>query len=44
MTSGEQQILNMLMQLNSTVLKVVRLLESMKENGVKVITQESVVP
>ncbi len=41
MTDGEQQILNMLMQINSLVLK---LLIEIKENGVKVRTQESHAP
>ena len=44
MTDGEQQILNMLMQLNSTMLKVAKLLMYMKENGVNVRTQESHAP
>lgn len=44
MTDGEQQILNMLMQLNSTMLKVAQLLAYMKENGVHARTQESHTP
>lgn len=41
MTDGEQQILNMLMQLNSGLTKILFLLAKMQSVGVNVRTQES---
>lgn len=41
MTDGEQQIMNMLVQLNGTMRTVAILLKSIKEKGIPVVTQES---
>jgi hypothetical protein len=41
MTDGEQQLLNMMMQLNNTMRTVAILLKNIKEKGIPVVTQES---
>lgn len=44
MTDGDQAILNMLMQINNSLVKMMMLLVKMKEDGVNVRTQESHAP
>lgn len=44
MTDGEQQILNMLMQMNSGIAQMLKILKKMQDDGVHVRTQESHAP
>lgn len=44
MTDGDQAILNMLIQLNNSVLALKLLIAKMNENGIRVRTQESRAP
>lgn len=44
MTAGDQAVLNMLMQMNNSLMAILLLLQKMNANGINVKTQESHAP